>query len=300
MPTMQCGMPTAQRLVDVRTQVLLATGSSTTNTTYAQDQALQWLIYDDYLSLCPHEAAFHVALVQRFVLAVFWYSCGGPYWTLSNATQISFLNANRPECQWHGVQCDLNQAITALHLDSSNVSCSTSLPHELAALSHLVELDMDSNAIAGTLPDWIGTAWSQLEIIDLDSNRLTGSIPLSLYLATALRVLDLDHNALSGTIDAGVSNWTNLFFLPVAFNEMNGTIPSSLGTLSQLHYLSLLGNNFSAALPPSLCSFNSSSVSSNRTNATTAIDSAARVIYANCHLCTIDDCCSACLEDDTI
>jgi hypothetical protein len=31
-------------------------------TTYAKDQALQWLINNDDLSLCPHEAAFHVAL----------------------------------------------------------------------------------------------------------------------------------------------------------------------------------------------------------------------------------------------
>jgi Leucine-rich repeat (LRR) protein len=297
---MQCGMPTVQRQVDVRTQVLLATGSSTTNTTYAQDQALQWLIYNDDLSLCPHEAAFHVALVQRFILAVFWYTCGGPYWTLSNATVSSFLNASRPECQWHGVQCDLNHAITALHLDNSNVSCPASLPNEMAALSYLIELDMDSNAIAGTIPDWMGTAWSHLEIIDLDSNRLTGSIPLSLYQATALRVLDLDHNALSGTIDGGVSNWTNLFFLQVDFNRLSGTIPSSLGALSQLHYLSLLGNNFSATLPSSLCSHNSSTASNNRTNATAASDPAARIVYANCQLCTMDDCCSACLNFDTI
>jgi hypothetical protein len=106
---------------------------------------------------------------QRFVLAVFWYTCGGPHWTLSNASEVTFLNASRPECQWHGVQCDLNQAITALHLDNSNVSCPASLPTELAALSCLVELDMDSNAIAGTLPNWMGTAWPQFEILDLDS-----------------------------------------------------------------------------------------------------------------------------------
>jgi hypothetical protein len=294
-------MPTAQRQVDVRTQVLLATGSSTTNTTYAQDQALQWLVYNDELSLCPHEAAFHVALIQRFVLAVFWYTCGGPHWTLSNASEVTFLNASRPECQWHGVQCDLNQAITALHLDSSNISCPASLPTELAALSYLVELDMDSNAIAGTLPNWMGTAWPQFEILDLDSNRLTGSIPLSLYQATALRVLDLDHNALSGTIDAaGVSNWTNLFFLQVDFNQLSGTIPTVLGTLSQLQYLSLLGNNFSGTLPSSLCTHSSSIASNNRTNATAVVDSGARIIYADCNLCVIDDCCSACLDDDTV
>lgn len=242
----------------------------------AQSRALDWLVNQDLLHICPGADN----LAQRYTLAVLWYSCAGESWLpCNNATvcdEEPFLSRAH-ECQWRGVGCDSNLEVTALHLGERNVTCA--LPAELASLVYLQEIDMDSNRISGTLPSWLGEL-EFLEIIDLDTNNLTGSIPASLYNATALQVLDLDGNTLTGSISEAIVNLTELYFLQLDFNVMTGSIPSALGQLTALQYLSLFGNNFTSPLPTGLCGGGSSSMT----------------IYANCDICTVDECCSACLD----
>jgi hypothetical protein len=244
---------------------------------FAQTQAMNWLVKQDSLYLCPNDTN----LAQRYSLAVLWYNSGGESWLqCKNNTATGACDDNEPflssghECQWMGVGCDLNLSVTALHLDERNVT--GTLPSELESLVYLQEIDMDSNSISGTLPSWLGE-FEFLEIIDMDTNNLSGSIPLTLYNAAALRVLDLDSNKLTGSISDDIENLTELYFLQLDFNMLTGSIPSVLGQLSELQYLSLFGNNFTQPIPADLCG-------------------GTMTIYANCDICTVDECCSACLN----
>jgi Leucine-rich repeat (LRR) protein len=244
----------------------------TTNSTKSLPQlAFEWIVYTD--EACPNSTN----LLQRFTLALFYYTCGGPSWTMSG--NETYLSSTGNECDWYGIECDDNHSVTALHFDNSSVV--GTLPKELATLRNVQELNMDSNRIVGSIPSWFDQ-WTQLEVVDMDHNLLTGSIPSSLYSISTLRVLDLDSNALTGTIsDSGLANWLEtLYFLQLDFNQLDGTLPSILGQFPVLQYLSIFGNNFTETILSNI-----DNLCNDR-----------RTIYANCDLCQNSTCCAACLD----
>lgn len=246
--------------------------STATNSTKSLPQlAFEWIVYTD--EVCPDSTS----LLQRFALALFYFSCGGSSWTMSG--EETYLTSTESECDWYGVDCDSNKTVTALHFDNSSVV--GTLPRELVVLRNIKELNIDSNRIVGSIPSWFDQ-WTQLEIVDMDHNLLTGSIPSSLYSISTLRVLDLDSNALTGTIsDSGLANWLEtLYFLQLDFNQLVGTIPSILGQFPVLQYLSIFGNNFTETILSTI---------ENLCDDT-------RTIYANCNLCQNSTCCAACLD----
>jgi hypothetical protein len=92
-----------------------------------QSQSLRWITEEDSLYLCPDDPF----LVQRYTMAVFYFSTDGPNWVqcsapddLSDPASIAEANANCQleveigqggtdawltpvsECQWGGVACD--------------------------------------------------------------------------------------------------------------------------------------------------------------------------------------------------
>ena len=236
-----------------------------------QRWAFEWIVYDD--EACPDSTN----LIQRFVLAVFWFTSGGNKWPYFwNET---YLASNNSECEWYGIECADNETVTGLHFDNSNIT--GTLPWELSKLSEVTELNIDSNQLVGSIPSWLDQ-WTRLEIVDMDHNLLTGSIPTSLYSISTLRVLDLDSNALTGTIsESGLANWVEtLYFLQLDFNQLVGTIPSMFGQMTVLQYLSIFGNNFTETLLSTI---------ENLCDDT-------RTIYANCNLCQNSTCCAACLD----
>jgi Leucine-rich repeat (LRR) protein len=74
----------------------------------------------------------------------------------------------------------------------------------------LTEISMASTQRTGTIPEWIGTTLSDLELLDLHSNKLDGSIPSNLGGLNNLTVLMLNRNLLSGTVPAELANLENL------------------------------------------------------------------------------------------
>jgi hypothetical protein len=244
----------------------------------AQARAYQWLVNEDEFYVCPYDPN----VAQRYILAVLYFATNGEAWlhcsnnTASSCDEDRFLSASH-ECEWGGVGCNSDNHVISFHMSENNMS--GTLPTELAHLSLLTEISMDTNALQGTLP----STWNQLtllEILDLDNNQFTGIFPDSFYNAmTSLRVIDLDHNQLRGSISSRIGQLKDLYYMQLDFNNLTGSIPSELGTLGGLQYLSVFGNNFTTdALPSVLCGSN-------------------LTLYANCDLCSISDtCCTACLE----
>jgi hypothetical protein len=110
-------------IIDVVTKI--SAPASLINSSTPQFKALDWLLNEDKADLCPNDAK----LVQRYVLAVMYYSTGGDNWfkcsASPNATdscgmeqpfvdQTRFLNATGNECTWAGIRCSESQCVTQI------------------------------------------------------------------------------------------------------------------------------------------------------------------------------------------
>merc|ERR1719491_2722381 len=61
-----------------------------------QYQALRWLTHEDVLRYSPENEYWIRKIVQRYALAVIYYSTGGPGWK-----QTLFFLSNYDECDWN-------------------------------------------------------------------------------------------------------------------------------------------------------------------------------------------------------
>lgn len=130
-PTFQCGVSPEERSQQIEAK--LSTVSKPADIDEAgspQNMALNWLVNEDGLYLCPDSPI----LVQRYVVAVFYYSSIGDGWTecsapeeLSDPTSVAEANANCniqvdsgnggtdawltavSECNWGGLVCVQNE-----------------------------------------------------------------------------------------------------------------------------------------------------------------------------------------------
>ena len=233
--------------------------------------AFDWLSQTDLLHLCPDS----LNLVQRFVLAVLYSGLGGAGWdpcTIQSCSGSPFLSAV-DECSWDGIVCFGGEVIE-IHLNDRNAR--GQLPEIIGLLSSLQVLSMDDNRLTGSIPESLG-ALPNLRVVDLDNNELEGSIPESLFNATMLQVIDLDTNRLDGTLSTRIGHLEYLYYLQLDRNYFTGDLPDELATLTDLKYLSLFQNNFNSSIPPILCEGDVH-------------------IFADCDVCTIADCCQACLR----
>ncbi|KAJ4768412.1 LRR receptor-like serine/threonine-protein kinase GSO1 [Rhynchospora pubera] len=88
---------------------------------------------------------------------------------------------------------------------SFDLSCNNligEIPHDIAYLAGLMNLNLSRNKLIGNIPDNIG-ALQLLESLDLSNNELWGTIPSSLSALTFLTYLNLSYNNLSGKIPSG-------------------------------------------------------------------------------------------------
>ena len=91
-----------------------------TITTTPQHMARKWLLFDDELWLNPEGEVSRERVIQRYVLAVFFYATGGPTSWKSN----NWLDGN--ECEdgafWDGIFCNEENEVITLALGKSNIS----------------------------------------------------------------------------------------------------------------------------------------------------------------------------------
>ncbi|XP_038977847.1 receptor-like protein EIX2 [Phoenix dactylifera] len=150
-------------------------------------------------------------------------------------------------------------------------------PSWLQMQKNITDLDISSNGISDSVPDWFWGSFSRnITSLDISSNGITG--PLPNFYSSAMLSLDLSNNSFSGVIHPGIGkSIPNLQHLSLSTNNLSGKIPLSLCRpefwvfdLSKNHLLGELpdcwnqssgitvmdfsSNNLSGSIPPSICS----------------------------------------------
>jgi len=199
--------------------------------------------------------------VQRFVLAVFYYSTfkqANFYFNENNGDTIlgwtSALNwiSDERECDWEGITCE-GDAVTGILLREHRLS--GTLPLEMAFLAtSLQTIDLTSNFVYID-GDANPTPLSHLDEVTtllLEDNYFVSSIgiPTSIGEMTSLRKLVLSYNILQGPLDGSVfSKLSQLTHLEVESNFLNGQLPSELLDLQNLVYVYIRSNYLDLVLP---------------------------------------------------
>jgi hypothetical protein len=210
-----------------------------------QSQALAWM-KDDTIIMSPGRSTRDA--LQRYVLAVLFYSTNGPYWDWSQA-YLSSKNV----CSWNngtetfGVYCRLDgESVDELVLSSNSLT--GQFPWELALLTNLEIIHLHSNRVHGSIPSKLGKLIS-LKSLDIAGNQLIGTIPTELGDLVSLESLDIFDNSLTGTIPTELGQLVSLQYLEMYKNQMTGTIPTELGQLVSLESLVMYYNSLTGAIP---------------------------------------------------
>lgn len=132
-----------------------------------QNKALNWILFGDD----QHASIHDTNLMQRYVLAVLYYSLGGEKWLFSS----SWLLGKSSECDYPGVACNGNGVVIEISLVASGLS--GSIPKEIGVLDDLTFLDLSNNKIGGVIPIQLANL-EELESLLLHDNEIKGVVPL--------------------------------------------------------------------------------------------------------------------------
>ncbi|WVZ14148.1 hypothetical protein V8G54_011714, partial [Vigna mungo] len=123
-----------------------------------------------------------------------------------------------------GIPKSFGNACSLLLLDISNNSLSDELPMIISHLSECVRyslqrLDLDTNQINGTLPDF--STFTSLQRLYLSENKLNGEIPMDIQFPPKLEGLYIYSNSLKGVLtDYHFANMSKLQDLDLSHNSL--------------------------------------------------------------------------------
>lgn len=245
------------------------------NGALAQGKATAWLLNEDSFQICPDNDK----LLQRWTMAVIYYSTGGDAWFQCSAAgsdncgnENPFVNQERflsgsNECEWAGISC-VNGCVTEIEFGTYHMlgSGGTNLTHllfaeennlvgtiatEIGLLTDLLVWGMERGRLSSTIPTEIGQL-TNLIFIDLDYNQLTGTLTSELLTLGSLTQLDLNNNRLSGNI-LGITEFPRMEFLQLHDNLFTGSIPSEIGLYTSLSAFTLHESMLSGDMPQEVC-----------------------------------------------
>jgi Leucine-rich repeat (LRR) protein len=216
-------------------------------------KAWAWLSKRDMSVDTNRESTPDWKIVERYVLAAFFYATNGEEWNNTN----DFLSPS-PVCDWKGQNefhygvrfCSDEGSVTMLHIPANNLE--GPIPTLLGLLINLVSLDLPGNSLAGTLPSELSKLTRLTGKLDLSRNLLTGTISSSIGRLVDLTELHLNENRLDGAIPTEIALMTSLTTLHLSSNQMTDGIPHELGRLDRLEDLRLDDNMLSGRLPSSI------------------------------------------------
>eukprot|EP00980_Cylindrotheca_fusiformis_P014051 scaffold3670_cov124-Cylindrotheca_fusiformis.AAC.27 len=214
-----------------------------------QNQALRWIAKVDPAKL----PADHHALLDRYILAVFYYSSNTDGWTNSDKWMTE-----AGHCSWYGIKCvakddenedggitktyDSSDSITEIVLSKNGLE--GAIPAELGKLPTLEALDLSENEIGGDLPEFNGN----LRYLLLHKNAFQGSFPETVTKMTNLHGIDFSTNGFQGKLPKKLGDLTALRYLMLSANELSGSFPDieKMYSITKLH---LDDNSFTGTLP---------------------------------------------------
>ncbi|KAK6153321.1 hypothetical protein DH2020_012960 [Rehmannia glutinosa] len=156
---------------------------------------------------------------------------------------------------WKGVTCYTNSAnIKKIVLDQLNLT-GTLDATSLCQTKALMVLSLNSNNVAGNLPDDISNC-SRLTHIYLHGNNFSGSLPKSLSGLSNLKRIDISDNGFSGDIP-NISRISGLLSFIAQNNRLSGNIPKF--DFSNLEEFNVSNNNLTGPIPDVGARFNGTS-----------------------------------------
>ena len=225
-----------------------------------QSRAMKWILEEDKFNVTLDS----LNLVQRYTLAVFFYSLSGDKWR----NKRGFLSESH-ECDWESIDCK-NEYIEEIDLTQNQLK--GSLPTEIGLLTRCEKLYLNDNLIVGSLPSEIGLL-QRLRILKLSRNSLSGSIPSELgncrsltelrfysnkfsglllpsnFNPMSLQHFNLASNEFTGSLPEAISEFTRLSYFKAGNNKLTGTIPSTIGSMISLEVFDIEHNIFSGSIP---------------------------------------------------
>eukprot|EP00978_Attheya_sp_CCMP212_P029718 scaffold106555_cov53-Attheya_sp.AAC.1 len=209
--------------------------------TSTESKAIHWLINEDELVVCPQSEK---QIIQRYVLALIYYSTSGDNWSKCSAGnltdncgnekpfvgQVRFLGPEN-ECEWAGIRCDDTYSIIEILFEANNLV--GTIPGEIGELTDLERWGMERGGLTGTIPTSIERL-SNLYFLDLYSNQISGTLSTELLSLLNLNYLDLHNNVLSGPVGGIGGSFPQLLLAQLHSNLFTGTIPESMAVSSGL------------------------------------------------------------------
>lgn len=193
-----------------------------------QARAVRWLI-----SNAPNATVLNFSpVVEKYVLAVFYYSTNGDEWD-DNSGWLS----SSDQCEWFststgGSICDSLGRIDELNLRSNNLK--GPIPSELVLLKdQMIQIRLNGNSLEGTFPSIIGEM-TNLQRFQIHWNSVSGTIPTSLRKLERMKSFKIGQNDMVGTIPSELGLISNLETLDLGSNGFFGTFPSFLLDLTKL------------------------------------------------------------------
>jgi hypothetical protein len=220
----------------------------------AQSKAFTWVTQD------PNYWDYGVfTIVQRWTLAVLYYSTNGPTWKTELLPKV-YAEGKSPwlsysdECLWEssnegnqGIVCDSENNYFAIHLREIGVT--GSLPPELGLLSdHLRLIFFNGNELTGTLPSELGQL-TNLQKINFQYNNLSGSLSTEFGRWTDLSIIAAGNNAFTGTIPTETGLWESMKTIGFESNNFFGNLPKEWGNLENIEKISVEQNFLYGKIP---------------------------------------------------
>ncbi|CAB9512504.1 expressed unknown protein [Seminavis robusta] len=208
-----------------------------------QHRAFQWLVETDSPTLCPSHWD-EASIVQRYLLAVFYYSTQGKGWQLCSAPEYFFSDRNVEDAN---NRCKSLESLSNFEKDLATVSRSS---------------DVTSSNVSGIALAWLTGAsechWGGVTCDDQDrvvgigveNNDLAGTLPAELQHLSDLRSLKLPVGKISGPLPSELGNLAMLEALSLEFNMIRGSIPTEIYSLGNLTSLNLSNNMLTGSISP--------------------------------------------------